>query len=97
MKWKKCKRPKLEKEEKAVTSLCDVKPYKSELERRKKNTVMLCKGRLWQQNEQDEEHGTGEEKESQRIAANSFCDFRWRRWKLRMAQHQKGTPICQFP
>lgn len=98
MKGNKCKGPKLEKEQKVSTSLCDMKPYKSELERRKESTVMLCKGRFWQQNEQDEEeHGTGEEKGSQRIAANSFCDFRWWRWKLHMAQHQKVTPICQFP
>lgn len=58
----------------------------------------VLQGRLWQQNEQDgEEHGTGEEKGSQPTAANSFCDFRWRRWQLHMAQHQEVTPRCQFP
>lgn len=98
MKWNKWKGPKLEQEKKASPILCDMKPHKSEVERRKENMVMFCKGRLWQRNEQDEEeHGTGEEKGSQQTAANSFCDFRWWRWKLHMAQHQKVTPICQFP
>lgn len=47
-------------------------PYKSESGRRKKNVVMLCKGRMWQKNEQDEgEHGTGEEEGSQHTAADS--------------------------
>ena len=54
---------------------------------------MLYKSTIWQQDEQDEEEpGTGEEKGSQQRAANSFCDFRWWTWKLHMALHQKGNP-----
>lgn len=63
----------------------------------KKNTGVLCKHTIWQQNEQDEEeHGTGEEKGSQQRAANSFCDFRCWRWKLHVAQHQKVTRCADF-
>lgn len=73
--------PHLKNEKAAPTCLCDMKPPESELETRQKKAVMLSKGRIWQQNEQDEEkHGTGEEKGSQGVA-NSFCDFRWWRWK----------------
>lgn len=49
---------------KAATSLCAVKPYKSDLERSKNNTVMLCKARIWQKSEQDEEEQVrGQKKE----------------------------------
>lgn len=62
--------------------------------RRKKNVVMLCKGRIWQQNEQDEvEHGTGEEKGSQQATDNSFCDFRWWRWKWLSTRKSPNMPL----